>query len=94
VNERERLRDGGTAPFFWTEVVSARPTDGELKMSSTENLNPNGSSHKKSAHPRTDVGKSPVAKLPEAARSSEPNKVRVINVCQKRDALAIAQPRR
>ena len=81
----------GLLPSFGPEVISARPLEGELKMSVTENLNPNGSSHKESTHSRTAGGKSLVGKLPDAARSSEPNKVRVINVCQKRDALAIAQ---
>jgi hypothetical protein len=60
-------------------------------MTSSEKLNANGSSHKKSTHPRTDVGKSPVEMLPDAARLPAPNKMRTITVYQKRDALAVFQ---
>jgi hypothetical protein len=61
-------------------------------MSSTENLNPNGSSHKKNTHSRTDGSKSAVAKLPDATRPSAPEKVRrTITGGRMRDSLALAQ---
>jgi hypothetical protein len=44
---------------------------------------------KESTHSRTDGAKSPLTKLP--APSSAPEKVRTINVCLKRDTLALVQ---
>ena len=72
IRERERLRDGGAAPFFWTEVISARPSEGVVKMTQAKKLAANGATLKESTHSRTDGGKSPLAKLPDAAHSSAP----------------------
>jgi hypothetical protein len=58
-------------------------------MASAKQLAANGASLKESTHSRTDGAKSPLAKLP--APSSAPEKVRTINVCLKRDALALVQ---
>jgi hypothetical protein len=55
----------------------------------TKQLPANGAPLKESTHPRTDGAKSPLAKLP--APSPAPEKVRTINVCLKRDALALVQ---
>jgi len=57
----------------------------------TKKTTSNGATHKKCTHSRTDVGKSPVAKLHDAARLPATNKVRTIQVHQKRDALAVLQ---
>ena len=57
----------------------------------TKQTTSNGATHKKCTHSRTDVSKSPVAKLPDATHSLAPNKVRTIQVHQKRDALAVLQ---
>jgi hypothetical protein len=60
----------GLLPSFGPEVISARPLEGELKMSVTENLNPNGSSHKDGTHSRTDGKIALVSSLTRPARQN------------------------
>jgi hypothetical protein len=72
----------GTAPFFWREVISALSHRWRSKMTTTKQLAANGVTPKESTHSRTDGDKSRVIKLPDAARSSAPEKMRTINVYQ------------
>jgi hypothetical protein len=60
-------------------------------MRSAKQLVANGVTPKESTHSRTTSGKFRDAKLPDSARSSAPNKVKVIKVYQERDALAVVQ---